>query len=118
MSGAPEQDLPEDFLQRINAHMHQGHCPSAGCLGECFAIDYQTQCQDGTYLFTAYLSIWDAAFSDPGRVAQWFHDLGARQVRVLHVLHDELNDDRNGRSEDGARQWQVEFYMPPEALAA
>lgn len=106
--------LPSSFHKSISAHLHDGTCPSSGCIGECPAIEFQSKCHDGTERWTAYLSIWDDAFNDPSRVAGWFHEAGAQEVRVLHVLHDELNADRNGREDEfgGARNWQVDFYIP------
>lgn len=99
-----------DVLDRINSYMHEGPCPKSGCIGECAAID----CGDNGVWWAA-LYIWDHEFNDSSRVAMWFHDVGAEEVFISHVLHDEANGDRDGRTFDGVRAWHVQFSMPPNA---
>lgn len=86
--------------------MHEGTCPTAGSLGECAIIS-----QDDVGLWQAVLYIWDASFHDSTHVAQWFHDAGANEVFVTHVLYDSVNDDRNGQCIDGGRAWWVHFRL-------
>lgn len=97
-----------ELLDKINGHMHEGRCPTSGCIGECAAID-ETAPGD----WWAALYIWDNEFNDSTRVAQWFYDAGATDVLIRHVLHDSVNDDRDGRCFDGVRAWHVEFRIPP-----
>lgn len=99
----------KQILAQINQHMHEGLCPTAGCIGECAAIIH---IENGWQI--AMLYIWDHAFHDSERVAKWFHDAGATDVTVMHVLYDSDNGDRNGHVEGGgARAWQVQFTQAP-----
>lgn len=61
------------------------------------------------------LYIWDNEFNDSSRVAKWFHDAGAAEVLISHVLYDGTNGDRDGRTFDGVRAWHVQFSMPQNA---
>ncbi len=99
-----------EVLAKINSQMHEGRCPQSGCIGECAAID-----EDSNGVWWAALYIWDHEFNDSARVAKWFHDAGAGEVLISHVLHDEANGDRDGRTFDGARAWHVQFSMPQNA---
>lgn len=101
----------KDLLQLINSKMHEGTCPTAGSLGECAIISV-----DPSQKSTAVLYIWDDAFCDSAQVAQWFHDAGAIEVYVTHVLHDSVNGDRDGQCCDGGRAWWVYFYMPDQII--
>ena len=103
-----ETEVSHDLLTTINSHMHEGRCPTAGCIGECAAIYETSQGNWGAALY-----IWDKGFNDSTRVAKWFHDAGAIDVVVSHVLYDSVNDDRDGKCIDGARAWDVEFSMAP-----
>lgn len=103
--------LIKDLLQLINSKMHEGTCPTAGSLGECAVISV-----DHRQIWTAVLYIWDDAFNDSAQVAQWFHDGGAAEVVVTHVLHDSVNEDRDGRCCDGGRAWWVYFNMPDQII--
>ena len=96
-----------EVLAKINSQMHEGRCPQSGCIGECAAID-----EDSNGVWWAALYIWDHEFNDSARVAKWFHDAGAGEVLISHVLHDEANGDRDGRTFDGVRAWHVQFSMP------
>jgi hypothetical protein len=106
MSDDKKQISINDLLRLINSKMHEGTCPTAGSLGECAIIS-----QDDVGLWQAVLYIWDASFHDSTHVAQWFHDAGATEVFVTHVLYDSVNDDRNGQCIDGGRAWWVHFRM-------
>lgn len=101
-----------EVLSKIDAHMHAGPCPDAGCIGECAAISAG---HGGRWAASLY--IWDKTFNDSKLVAKWFHDLGASEVVVSHVLFDDLNGDCDGFCIDGARAWIVEFNMPQEGAA-
>lgn len=105
-------DVGRQLLAKINGRMHEGRCAQSGCIGECAAID-----EDSNGLWWAALYIWDHEFNDPARVAKWFHDAGAIEVLITHVLHDEGNGDRDGRTFDGARAWHVQFSMPQSAVS-
>ena len=96
-----------EVLAKINGHMHEAACPTFGSIGECAAIDANS---NGTWWAALY--IWDHEFNDPALVAKWFHEAGAAEVLISHVLHDEANGDRNGLTFDGVRAWHVEFSMP------
>lgn len=98
-----------DLLVKINTHMHEGRCPSAGCIGECAAID---ETSPGKWWAALYL--WDKDFNDSTRVAKWFHDAGAIDVEISHVLYDSVNEDRDGKCFDGVRAWHVVFDMTPK----
>lgn len=98
--------LGNRLMAHINSRMHEGDCPKNGCIGECAAID------EHGGLWWAALYIWDSEFNDSGRVAKWFKDAGAVDVTVMHVLYDEANGDRDGRTFDGIRAWHVTFSMP------
>lgn len=97
----------DEFLDKINSHLHQGRCPTVGSIGECAAIY-----TEGDDYFEAYLYIWDAEFNDSTAVAEWFIELGAERVWVQHVLYCADNGDRDGYCPDGGRAWVVHFYMP------
>jgi len=99
-----------EVLAKINSQMHEGRCPQSGCIGECAAMD---ETMPGVWWAALY--IWDNDFNDSTRVAKWFHDVGAVDVLVSHVLYDSANDDRNGRCFDGVRSWHVQFSMPQNA---
>lgn len=99
-----------EVLAKINSQMHEGRCPQSGCIGECAAID-----EGDNGVWWAALYIWDHEFNDSSRVAMWFHDAGAEEVLISHVLHDEANGDRDGRTFDGVRAWHVQFSMPKNA---
>lgn len=99
-----------EVLAKINSQMHEGRCPQSGCIGECAAMDETTP-----GVWWAALYIWDNDFNDSTRVAKWFHDAGAVDVLVSHVLYDSANDDRDGRCFDGVRAWHVQFSMPQNA---
>ena len=99
-----------EVLAKINSQMHEGRCPTSGCIGECAAMDETTP-----GVWWAALYIWDNEFNDSTRVAKWFHDAGAVDVLVSHVLYDSANDDRDGRCFDGVRAWHVQFSMPQNA---
>ncbi len=104
------------LLQIINAHMHEGHCPQQGCLGECAAI-FKNE-SFGPNIYEAHLHLWDTQFQDSGRVAEWFRAEGASDIWVEHVLHSDVNETRNGVDHDGSgpsRHWVVTFTLPPEA---
>lgn len=101
-----------EVLAKINSKMHEGRCPQSGCIGECAAIDETTP-----GVWWAALYIWDDNFNDSTLVAKWFHDAGAVDVLVSHVLYDSANDDRDGRCFDGVRAWHVQFSMPQNATA-
>lgn len=98
--------LPANLLHTINAKMHDGHCPTAGSLGECAAI---FDMNDG--LFQAMLYIWDHEFNDSTKVASWFHEAGAKSVTVAHTLYSDANEDRDGKTATGCREWTVFFSM-------
>lgn len=102
-----------DWIASINAHMHEGMCPTKGCIGECAAIFPETEYPDEKWWIAA-LYIWDADFNDSARVAQWFFDLGARDVIIRHVLFDSDNGDRDGKSFDDVRAWHVTFSIPAQ----
>ena len=95
-----------EVLAKINGQMHEGRCPQSGCIGECAAID---ETRPG--IWWAALYIWDNEFNDSSRVAKWFHDAGAEEVLISHVLYDGANGDRDGRTFDGVRAWHVQFSM-------
>jgi len=101
----------KDLLQLVNSKMHEGTSPTAGSLGQCTIIWV-----DPDQTWRAVLYIWDDAFNDSAQVAQWFHDAGAEEVYVTHVLHDSVNDDRDGRCCDGGRAWWVYFNMPDQTI--
>jgi len=104
----------EDMLSTINGHMHKGQCPQSGCIGECAII-----CEDEPGWWWAALYIWDSEFNDSTRVAKWFHDAGAIDVRISHVLYDNDNEYRDGVSAyDSTRTWHVTFSMPNDASDA
>lgn len=96
----------KSLLDKINEHMHEGRCPTSGCIGECAAI-YEL-CDD---LFCAALYIHDNKFNNSSRVARWFYSVGATDVVIKHVLYDKANQFFDGRSDDGVRAWHVEFSM-------
>lgn len=96
-----------DVLSKINGHMHEGRCPSAGCIGECAAID-----ETFPGVWWAALYIWDAEFNDSTLVAKWFNECGATDVLISHVLYDSANGDRDGLTFDGIRAWHIQFSMP------
>lgn len=96
-----------DVLAKINEQLHEGKCPQSGCIGECAAID-----EGSNGVWWAALYIWDNDFNDSSLVAKWFHAAGALEVFISHVLHDEANGDREGRTFDGVRAWHVQFSMP------
>jgi len=102
-----------EALSIINGHMHEGRCPSAGCIGECAAMWHE---RPGIWIAALY--IWDKEFNDSTRVAKWLTDIGATDILIRHVLHDTDNGDQDGNCIDGARAWHVEFAMPEEAVAA
>lgn len=109
--GAEEVSL----LQIINAHMHEGVCPSAGCIGEC-AIIYSVD-ERSPNSYEAQLYIWDQSFNDSSAVAEWFKAVGASNVWISHTLFSDANEDRDGRCFDGpTRNWVVAFDMEPNAL--
>lgn len=99
-----------EVLAKINGQMREGRCPQSGCIGECAAID---ETMPG--IWWAALYIWDDEFNDSSRVAKWFHDAGAAEVLISHVLYDGANGDRDGRTFDGVRAWHVQFSMPQNA---
>lgn len=103
--------LPEGMLHAINAKMHEGQCPTAGSLGECAAI---FDMKDG--LFQAMLYIWDKDFNDSAEVARWFHEAGAEGVTVGHTLFSDNNEDRDGKTSTGCREWTVFFRMAGGAV--
>lgn len=103
--------LPANLLHTINAKMHEGQCPTAGSLGECAAI---FDMKDG--LFQAMLYIWDKEFNDSTEVAGWFQDAGAEEVTVSHTLYSEANEDRDGKTSTGCREWTVFFRMAGGAV--
>lgn len=96
-----------DVMAKINGHMHEGRCPQSGCIGECAAID-----ETLPGIRWAALYIWDNTFNDSTRVAKWFHDIGAIDVIVSHVLYDSANGDLDGKTFDAIRAWHVQFSMP------
>jgi hypothetical protein len=102
-----------EALSIINAHMHEGRCPTAGCIGECAAM---TEIRPG--IWWAALYIWDKEFNDSTRVAKWFTDIGATDILITHVLHDTDNVDKDGKCFDEARAWHVEFAMSWRAALA
>lgn len=94
-----------------------GGCPQPGMIGECAAIDHLTSAGDGYDVYTASIYIWRHGFDDPAELADWLHVAGAVDVRIAHVLLDEVNGDLNGRTIDGARAWDVTFSLRAEAAA-
>lgn len=106
----PACAIPDDMLDRINERMHEGSCPTVGCLGECPMIE-----QVSSDRFLAMLYIWDDSFNDSAAVAGWFHQLGATGVSVALTLYSDWNGDRDGKTEDGCREWEVYFSMPATA---
>lgn len=99
-----------DVMAKINGQLHEGRCLQSGCIGECAAI-----CETMPGRWWAALYIWDNEFNDSSRAAKWFHDAGASEVLIYHVLYDGANGDRDGRTFDGVRAWHVEFSMTPNA---
>lgn len=102
--------LPDNMLNDINDLMTGGGCPTAGCLGECAAI-----LETGPGCYQAMLYIWDGAFNDSTQVASWFHNLGAESVSISLTHYSDANDDRDGKTADGVREWAVEFTVKREA---
>lgn len=103
------------LLERINARMHEGSCPTAGSLGECPALVQVVQKHTFAgprVLVTAALSIWDQSFNDSFSVASWFKDEGALEVVIVHVLHDPANDTFAGFNDDVSRDWVVDAWFP------
>ncbi|SDJ60585.1 hypothetical protein [Pseudomonas indica] len=98
--------IPENMLEIINGRMHEGACPTSGSLGECCII---SEAADG--LFESVLYIWDSAFNDSAAVAGWFKGAGASDVSVKHTLYSDWNDDRDGKTIDGMREWSVVFTL-------
>lgn len=98
--------LPENLIHTINASLHVDSCPTAGSLGECAII-----CEFMPSLYQAILYIWDAEFNDSTKVAGWFKSAGAGNVTVAHTLYSDDNDDRDGKTTDGVREWTVYFGM-------
>lgn len=104
------------LMQRINAHMNSGRCPTSDALGECCAISPITGAS-GHQFYVASLYLWTAAVRlKPATVAQWFVEAGCENVTVLAMLHDPDNDTFDGRSTiDGVRPWEVHFSLPRAA---
>lgn len=102
-----EQDLPPDMLQRLNEHMNGSQCPTEHSLGECAAIWAVRPNR-----FQAALYLWDDSFDDSTAVAEWFRALGARDISVCLTHFSDINEDRNGKTIDGGREWIVDFHMP------
>lgn len=99
--------MMEKILSFINEQLHPGQCPTTGCIGECACID---ETRPGSWWAAIY--IWDDSFNDSTLVASWFHKMGAGEVLIRHVLHDEANGDVNGKTFDGVRAWHVDFEVP------
>lgn len=99
--------MNNNFLEKINAKMHEGKCPASGSLGECPVLDNTSENR-----WWAALYIWDKTFNDSSAVASWFHELGAEDVMISHVLYDSCNGDKDGYCEDGAKAWHVDFTIP------
>jgi len=105
--------LPANLLHTINAKMHEGQCPTAGSLGECAAI-HDLAPEVGLHM--AMLYIWDNEFNDSAKVASWFHEAGAEGVTVSHTLFSDDNEDRDGKTSTGCREWTVFFRMAGGAV--
>lgn len=101
----------------LRDHLSGGGCPTAGAIGECAAIDHLTSAQDGYDVYTAAIYIWRDSFDDPAQLAAWLHAAGAVDVRIAHVLLDEVNGDLDGRTIDNTRAWDVAFSLRTEAAA-
>lgn len=100
----------------LRQHLSDGGCPQPGAIGECAAIERRATTPDGYDIFEASVYIWRDSF-EPVVLARWLHEAGAVDVRIAHVLEDEVNGDRDGRTIDGAQAWDVTFSLLAEAAA-
>lgn len=104
------------MLSEINKKMHDGNCPTAGCLGECAAIFHTRTSDRAKEIYEAYVYLWDDNFTDWEKLAQWFTEQGAEEVHVAWVMYDSANGDRDGRTEYGARAVVVTYVVPKEDM--
>lgn len=102
------------ILDAINERLNGGHCPTAGCLGECAAIDESQLVGSDSSYYTAHIYLWEAAKDlKAAEVASWFHQLGITEVFISAMLHDPYNDIVEGECTiDGVRPWDVSFFLP------
>lgn len=102
-----------NVLEAINNRMNGGWCPAAGSLGECAAITKSTAEGSASGYYTACLYLHSGADDlTAAEVAGWFRELGATDVVVSAVLHDEDNNIMNGSSiDDGVRLWEVDYLL-------
>lgn len=107
-----------DILFAINGHMNGGKCPTSASLGECAAISTMIGASGHTY-YAASLYLWRAATDlKAADVARWFTDAGALSPIVSAVLHDADNATFAGFTDDGARHWEVSFWLYQDTTQA
>ncbi len=99
------------LLDAINAHMHDGTCPTSGSLGECPAL-IEARAESDWVRVQLVLSIWDASFNSATTVEAWLEALGATCVEISHVLLDRVNETVNGVGVDQTRTWDVHAWFP------
>lgn len=105
--------MEKDMLKVINAKLTGGGCPVAGkSLGECAALFFIEKGPYGDDVYEAYIYLWDDNFSDWEQIAQWFLDAGATKPMVTWVMHDHVNGERNGWTDDGLRAVIVSYALP------
>ena len=107
--------MTKSLLERINARMHEGTCPSKGSLGECPALEEVVERQTfhgPRVLVRAAVSIWEPTFNDCESMAAWFKAEGALEVSISHVLHDPFNETAAGFNVDSSRDWIVDAQFP------
>ena len=106
----PDENVEQVINEYIDKKLQLDKWEASGgktddCLGECAAI----MKKDAGY--SAYLYIWDKMFNDSELIARWFREAGAKEICVMSVLYDEFEGDRDGLTEDGSKNWIVNFSV-------
>lgn len=113
------EDVLEALMFTLRQQLSGGGCPTPGCIGECAIISPDGETVYGEPLYWAAVYIWNDSFNDSAKLASWFAEGGAESITVSHVLYDEDNGDRDGRTQpDHGRAWHVSFTLAADRRAA
>ena len=107
-----DQNVETVFTNYLQDKLNStGTVGSDKSLGECAAI-YKLK-EDR---YEACLFIGDKNLRDSSMVAEWIKDAGAIDVMISHVLHEDIDNCKDGYTEDGLQYWLVSFHFEKKNL--
>lgn len=99
---AEAHNIMERVFNALNHWLIGGPgCPGRGALGECLILQ-EAVSANGKVYFEGIVAWWPETPPDWRELVDILATQGADEIKVAHVLHDEFNDETDGRGPGGA----------------